>query len=85
MLFTAVLGQFRANSHLKPPCMVVLAETILKKGMEDLLSFFQTSLVKDFGYTDDQVIESLQVGPCIATHVNIKEPTAVLPQAYHTF
>ncbi|XP_074601560.1 USP6 N-terminal-like protein isoform X2 [Brevipalpus obovatus] len=36
-------------------------KTILQKGMEDLISFLQIDLEKDFGYLDDQAIKELQI------------------------
>jgi len=38
----------------------VLTGKIAKMSMEDLMNFFQGSLEKDFGYSDDHVIESLR-------------------------
>jgi len=39
----------------------MITETILGKGMEDLISFLQIDLEKDFGYLDDQAIKELQI------------------------
>ncbi|RWS31228.1 USP6 N-terminal-like protein [Leptotrombidium deliense] len=37
-----------------------IIETVLRKGMEDLIEFLQVELEKDFGYHDDQAITALQ-------------------------
>jgi len=54
------LGQKLPDSQLCITTEFIFAGKISKMSMEELMNFFQGSLEKDFGYSDDHVIESMR-------------------------